>query len=481
MFSRNLNIIKGFLDNIEATVKNPDRVEVLIKLDEDQPEAKLFIEDQVTKKSFVIKYLITPRLNGLTSLWLASNELFLLSSPDSYFLQAISDEVRFETMHWDDILEKYIGFFPDHIFRLRMSTFKLNAYPTPFICNLTPDSFPIQTRQWVTLTMGFGSCCWATDIYHQFVAYYLSLGEQAYKYFKTPFYDKGIFRDVPLLDIKFSGLEFGMGVSSEMMKNRELWMIEGWNRNLSHYRQENFSYLAKRISSYIWAVENKIEKFTIMRNSLKKSVQIIDETGKLRREISYQLPRIDFFMANMIRKIRFSRVKFGWWCEQHFAAVRNIILGRLNIILEKFFPYKEDGRLLKFLLRQRLPKNVKSLCAQLLVIDQQISIKQLGRIQKTTKMITITLRAIINYYLDRIEKFMVGSPPGLANRKKFLKIISSPKWPKDPIATPPEDMEWALDTFRNQEEIYKKMEATEQQPKQLNSFDQTNLQEILKN
>ena len=84
MFSRNLNVIKGFLDNIEATVKNPDRVEVLIKLDEDQPEAKLFIEDQVTKKSFVIKYIITPRLNGLTSLWLASNELFLLEKSTVY-------------------------------------------------------------------------------------------------------------------------------------------------------------------------------------------------------------------------------------------------------------------------------------------------------------------------------------------------------------------------------------------------------------
>src|SRR3990167_9773750 len=221
MFSRDLKVVKGFLDNIEETVKDPGCIELLIKLDEDQLEAKPFIEAEVAKRPFDIKYIITSRLNGLTSLWLACNQLFLMSSKEAYFVQSISDEVRFQTLHWDEILRKYIGYFSDHVFRLRMSTFKLHHCVDPFHCNVIPDSFPIYTRQWLALTMGFGSFCWASDVYHQSIAYHLALGEQGYRYFRTPFYDQGISRDIPLLDIQFTGLEFGVGVSSEMMKNRE--------------------------------------------------------------------------------------------------------------------------------------------------------------------------------------------------------------------------------------------------------------------
>lgn len=462
MFSRNLNVVKGFLDNIESTVKNPESVELLLKLDEDQVEAKRFIEEEAAKRPFSIKYIITPRLNGLVSLWLACNELFLLSSPDSYFVQSISDEVRFETIHWDEILKKYIGFFPDHVFRLRMSTFKLNTYPFPFICNLTPDSFPIYTRQWLTLTMGFGSCFWASDVYHQFVAYHLSLGEQGYRLASTPLYDQGISRDVPLLDLKFSGLEFGVGVSSEVQKNLDLWRIQGWNKNLSHCYQEDYSYLAKRLSSYIWAVKNNIKQFSIRQNKLKKTVQVVDESGViLYREVSYQLPRMAFYMANVLRKMKVSRVEWGWWCEMHFSSIREKILWRLNLALNTLLPRKKP-LLLGLLVRLKLPRSMQSFFHQLMEINNQMTAQKRGRIQKNIALFFITFRAIIHSIFDGVERFMIGSPPGLKTNKKLFKIFSQPKWPKSFIKTSKKDMEWALETFKKQKENYQEMENSSQ-------------------
>ena len=461
MFSRNLNVVKGFLDNIEATVKNPDVVELMLKLDEDQPEAKQFIEEEVAKRQFTIKYVITPRLNGLTSLWLTCNELFLMSSPDSYFVQSISDEVRFETQHWDEILQKYIGYFPDHVFRLRMSTFKLNNNVMPFTCNVTPDSFPIYSRKWLTLTLGFGSCCWASDVYHQFVAYHMGLGDQGYRYAATPFYDQGVFRDVPLLDIKFSGLEFGIGVSPEMMKNRELWMIKVWNRNMSHHRQEYFSYLAKRVSSYIWAVKQGIQQFELRQSSVNKSVQVIDETGVVRREVSYQLPRLTYFFINLARKFRFTYVRSKWWLEPRVAPLRNKLLCHANRILNKCLPYK-TAFLLDLCVRLAFPASLKAVFKQLAAIDRQIPVAKIGRLQKNTKLFFMTTRALIQYVLDKTAAFLIGPPPALPAEKKFLGLFRQPGWPKSLVKTPEKDMEWALALYKSQQERYRAMESAVQ-------------------
>ncbi len=455
--SRNLNIIKSFLDNIEATVKHPAVVECLFKLDEDQVEAKPFIEAEIAKRPFTIKYILTPRLNGVSATGVACNDLFTIFKPDAYFIQVISDEVRFETMHWDEILKKYVGYFPDHVFRLRMSQFKFRTCPNLFNCNQIPDSFPIYTKQWLYLALGLGTHCWASDIINQFIAYHLSLGEQGYKYHNTPFYDTGINRDVQLLDIKFEGLEFGVGVSAEIQKNRGLWVRQLWNKNMSHYHQEHFSYVAKRISSYIWARANNLQRFTLYKNTLKKTVQVIDEAGVLQREVSYRLPRLNFFCANMIRKVKVAAVEMKIWGEGIYMPPTNWVLGKINSVLDKLYPYKEL-RLTRFLQNRKSLSFMKPMVDDLVRLNNEMPVEKIGRVKKSAIVYFITIRGLFNNILDTIQLALVGPPPGISDKRSLLGLFGGSRWPKALIPVSDKDQQWALDAIKKQNEAYKQME-----------------------
>lgn len=430
--SRNPNIIKSFLDNIEETVKNPELVECLFKVDEDQPGIKTLMDAEVAKRPFSVKYILTPRFTGIYSVWIACNELFTMVSKDAYFVQVISDEVRFKTPHWDEILTKYIGYFSDDIFRLRMSTFMLNSYPSVYMCNLTPDSFPIYTRKWLEVTLGIGMCTWASDTYHQFIAYHMSIGEQGYQYFQTPFYDMGISRDIHLLDIKFDGLEFGVGVSAEIQKNRDLWVTQVWNRNVSHYQQEQFSYLAKRLSSYIWAVKNNIKQFTLVQNKTRKMVQVVDGAGEVRREISYRLPRLPFYWMNLRRRLTVAWVKLGWRNQARFMPSFHTLYRRINVVSDKLFKYR-PGLLLKCCVRLSPFKAMKNYFNELLELDLQISVAKMGRLQKNTFLFFTSLRLLGDKIFDSVEKKAAGPLPGLGGEGWPLSLVVVPEKDKPKV------------------------------------------------
>jgi len=455
--SRNIDTIKGFLDNIENTIHNPALVECVFKLDSDQPDAKLFIETEIKKRPFDIKYIITPRLNGLFSLWLAWNELFFLTSPDSYFIQPISDELRFKTQHWDDILKKYVGFFPDNVFRLRTSTFKLNTYPDPFICNLTPDSFPMCTRQWLNLTLGFGTYCWASDVYHQFIAYYLSLGEQGYQYYNTPFYDKGIFRDIPLLDVEFDGLEFGVGITDKMQRKRDEWTTHLWNKNLSHYEQENFCYLAKRVSSYIWAKQHGLNNFKLVKNDIYKTVQVIDSNNITHREVSYKLPRMKFFIMNIKRNYYFKISKYSAKPKRALIKLCHVTCKIINKVLDKLSPYQES-KIIDQLLRLKLPIVIKQNLLQLKEYSQTLSVLEHGRFQKNIKLCYLFFYNLIQQSLTKIEKSTLSPAPGIPDERKFHWVLGEKKWPSSYHSISTNETKWALKKVHEQNDLMKEIE-----------------------
>lgn len=268
--SRRLGNIKEFFDNIEKTVFDPDNVEVLIKFDNDQAGVIDFIEEEIKKRPFTIKYIVTPRLEGIYSVWVAMEQLFFMTA-DSYFIQIISDEPRFLTPHWDKLLKNYIGFFKDDVFRLRLSSMKLTNYSSHYECTFRPDSFPIYTRRWLELSEGTGDC-WGSDAYQQCLAFQLALGPGSYFNF---YREGGICRDVPVYDINLGGLEFCVGVSSEEQKERHKRNLKEWARLTTYPMQEHFSYLARRMNGYIWAKEQGLKEFKLVKNINRKTVTVV--------------------------------------------------------------------------------------------------------------------------------------------------------------------------------------------------------------
>lgn len=295
--TRNLAHLRGQLDHFEKTTSDCSKIEFLVKIDSDHVGAQAFLEEQIKSRPFKIRYISTPRIDGTFSLWIAVEQLFGMVEKNSYFVQILSDEPYFITPNWDKVLEKYIGLFPDHVFRLRLSDVKFNNYASSYECAFRCDSFPLYTRRWLELTEGTGDC-WGSDAYQQLVAFHLSLGTGAY----TNFYRlDSICRDIPVLDLKMGGLDFGVGVSPEMQKERHLRNLKEWNRLSTHKMQEHFSYLARRMYCYIWAKQMNLKTFQLVRDTQRKIVKVIEPDNQIFFERSYKVQWFIVFGQNVLR------------------------------------------------------------------------------------------------------------------------------------------------------------------------------------
>lgn len=436
--TRRLNNVAGFFDNIEQTVSDPSCVEVLIKFDDDQEGVLEFIENEIRKRPFTIKYIITPRFEGTFSLWIGMESLFYLTDPTSYFIQILSDEPRFKTHHWDKILRKYIGFFPDDVFRLRLSVMKYANYSSHYECTFRPDSFPICTRRWLELTEGTGDC-WGSDAYHQCVAYHLSLGPGGYFNF---YREGGLWRDVVMNEIELSGLEFGVGVKLEDQLERHKRNLREWNRLTSHVMQEHFSYLARRIYCYIWAHEHGIKEFHFVNYPNRKVLALKLPDGRKVIEVSYGVQRFVIYTQNLIRRVlTFPRRTINLIILT-FRVLRARYQNNAPIrILDKVGTLSGTKKMLFLMLHANRKTRDE-------FVVGKVSFKR--RVKLFVMMVVSYLMTPVNMVFRVFDKLIKMSPPGLtALTKKQPKI---PRGIKPPNASQIEwlrkEMQWQEDKKR---------------------------------
>lgn len=383
--TRRLDNLREFFENLEATTSDYNTVEVLVKLDDDHEGALEFIEAEIKKRPFKIQYIRTPRLEGVFSLWIGTERLFFMSDPESYFVQVMSDEPRFKTMHWDKILRNYVGFFKDDVFRLRLSSMKFANYATHYECTFRPDSFPIYTRRWLELTEGIGDC-WGSDAYQQCVAFQLSLGPGSYL---NHYREDALCRDVVVYDIEMGGLEFGVGVSPEENKIRHKQNLKEWARLTSFIMQEHFSYLARRMNAYIWAKQEKIDHFKLIKCDKRKTVAIIDASNKQLLEFSYAVPRLFVYTQNITRFITLVPKRMALRC-----------LRMINIIMNKFRSNNSSSE-----------KQTETTSA----------LKKM--IKKRIKTIMITIKVPVNMICEKIDALFKSSPPGIGVKGEKLEWV----------------------------------------------------------
>jgi len=283
------NII-GFLDNLAQTADDLSSFEVLLKLDEGANELITLIENYKKTAKFTIKYLATPVLDGYYSLDIGYNELLKIADKDTYFCWLLTDEIRFEKKGWDSILKKYIGFYPDNIFRIKLSIFQLKNYHDFFECLPAPDNYAVTTRQWLEITGGWGHF-WGPDSWHQCIDYFLGLCKNK----DNPY---GTWRSFPIFDIVVNGQEAGQGITDPIKEmERSTRIHAGWSKYSTHEAQENFYRLALRLNAHITATANNLNNYILEENIYKKTVSLFDIEKNLYTTSNYNLPRfrIKFF------------------------------------------------------------------------------------------------------------------------------------------------------------------------------------------
>lgn len=292
----------NLFDNIEETADKPSDIEVIINVDNDDHIMKSLLLNEVPKRKFTLKYTETKRPNSFCDLWKPLNTILQETDPNCYFLLNISDEMLFATQGWDTILKKYVGFFPDHLFRLRASRNKLRNYFDRWECNFAQDSIPITTKRWVDIG-GDWNPCFGPDSYQQLISYYLN---QDGKYSCVQYN-----RDIPLFDIKFMGDIPSIGLDPHKAWKHTENHAQALFICQSHKMQQEAKRRAMLIKANIFADDNQINDFNIIDHKIRKIIEVYDNKKKqTAAKYHYKLSWIAITVTNQWRKL-FFHAHFG--------------------------------------------------------------------------------------------------------------------------------------------------------------------------
>ncbi len=326
--------LSAYFDNIEETANDPTQIEVLVNIDDNDANMETLLTKEMAERKFTLKYIKTPQPKSFCDLWKPINKLLEITDPQAYFLLNISDEMLFATPGWDSILKKYVGFFPDHLFRLRASRNKFKNYFDRWEASFAQDCIPFTTKKWIDIG-GDWNPCFGPDSYQQLIAFYLAK--------EGAFSNTNYLRDIPIIDIQFHGDVPAMGIEAKKAWKHGSDHIKAMEICQSYRMQLEARKRAIRIKAHIIAAKNQLENFAIIDYPSKKQIHLLNkDTKKTIRIMSYRLSRIQITLVNQWRKLQFNSY-FGDGKE-----------GRVNIV-HGFLRYLKAKYLFFYYARLALP------------------------------------------------------------------------------------------------------------------------------
>lgn len=270
--------IARFFDSIEATADKPEDIEVLLHIDTGDTVMEAAVAMEKARRKFDLHILQTDLVKGYATLWMPLNPLLKLTHPEAYFLINLSDEMLFETKGWDTILRPYVGYYPDHIFRLRGSKYRYRNYTDFWENGFAPDSLAFYTRRWLELS-GDWNPCLGPDSFQQCVSYYLFTDDK-FSHIQHN-------RDIALPHMKFTGEGAGIGLEGEALYRRVCINNRAWFVLMSHKMQQEARRRAMRMKAHILAYQHGNAK--VIENEERRHFIVENEQGVLITKLSYKL------------------------------------------------------------------------------------------------------------------------------------------------------------------------------------------------
>ena len=241
--SNNPDNFRGFIKSLEDNLIDLNLIEVIVKIDDDDTQMNDLLSDLVKSSPINLKYISTPLLGNFSDLWRSMNDMLLVCEKDSYFLWNMNDEMRIPIKGWDQKLKKYVGMFPDNLFRLRTSVFRNRNYTDEWECCFSPETSAITTKKWIE-TCGDWNPTLGPDTFNQLVAYYFSYHDRFNK-------DKEI-RDIVINDFNFIGEGAFLGLTKKQRMKRISETIKPWFKLISYKTLLEASRRSQKIKANIY-------------------------------------------------------------------------------------------------------------------------------------------------------------------------------------------------------------------------------------
>lgn len=310
--------ITSFMENLVASLDDPSRVEVVLKIDDtDKPMNKLLPElVEKYKHIITLKYISTPLVGGFFELWRSMNDMLLVCHPYAYFLWNMNDEMAVLNKGWDTALAKYVGLFPDHLFRLRTSLFRSRNYYDFWECGFAPETSAITTKRWIELCGNWNPCL-GPDSFNQCVAYYFGYHDRFYKH--------RVDRDIPIHDFVFAGEGAFIGLEGDALYRRARGAAKAWFRLMSYDIQQDASRRSQHIMAHIWA-HRELKKFTITDDKFHRRFIVHNtEENKVAYLFNYGLPKWKVKLTNLYRATAYYYYAGGGQQGTPYSRFRQII------------------------------------------------------------------------------------------------------------------------------------------------------------
>lgn len=311
--SNNPKNILELVENINSTAANPKQIEIIVNIDDGDEASLNNIRSLQQKDGVVIKYIQTNIIKSFKDVWKPYNKLLLLTDKNVDFVTLFSDEFRFSTKEWDNILKKYINYYEDNIFRIRLSKYRYYCYKDFWQCVFAPDSLAFYTKKWID-TVGQWCPCTGPDSWQQTVAFYL-LNSRNFDHIQYN-------RDVVEPFINFEGEGASQGLEGEVLRKRIKDNVDLWFDTVSHKMQQEACKAAANLQAAIIMHENKnggnknnlvtnkkppifqgikLKEVYFQDNEIKKQIEFY-YNNKIIYKISYKISKIRLFLTNNIRK-----------------------------------------------------------------------------------------------------------------------------------------------------------------------------------
>lgn len=289
-----------FLDLLEEKTNDMRSVEVVIKIDDDDCVMNNLLKREAARRPFCITYISTPLEGGFYGLWKCYDELLRHTDPNAYFVVGLNDEMYFLDQGWDERLRKYVGLFPDDIYRLRTSMHRERNTFDYWEAGCAGDLTPFMTKKWLDLSGGWCPCN-GPDSFQNLVAFYFGW---LYRHntFGRPY------RERVVHDIRLGGEGANQGmVDEEALRRRLRGGVIAWFRLVSWPMQTEAARRAQRLHAHIWAVEHNYAPRNVRDDPVHTRITVVNPRDQGVVWLgSYRLSRVRIFLANNYRKLDYA-------------------------------------------------------------------------------------------------------------------------------------------------------------------------------
>jgi hypothetical protein len=289
-----------FLDRLQQSTDDAGAVEVVVKIDDTDARMNELLAAETARRPFRITCISTPLAGGFYELWRSYDELLRISHPEAYFVVGLNDEMYFAEKGWDTRLRKYVGLYPDHIFRLRTSIHRERNTFDYWEASCAGDLTPIMTKRWLDVSGGWCPCN-GPDSFQNAVAYYFGW---LYRHdtFTRPY------RERVVHDIEFGGYGANHGFSDRAaLRRRVRGSVPAWFILMSHETQQEAARRAQRLHAHIAAAARRLQDYEVVDDARRRLIAVVDRRNGARVwQGRYAISRWRIRTTNFIRTFNYS-------------------------------------------------------------------------------------------------------------------------------------------------------------------------------